>query len=156
MNFKCALVGMAGVGKTSLIRRYVTGEYCGTSISGINAQTIVLHTTGGVLHLECFDCEGVSEIEADAYIGVMEQNSKPSVEWLQNSQREFLATCVNKCEKKTTDYTWKSVFPDSVLVSAKCNYNFEQLLLSVAKKLLNEPHLELIEPPAIMPPDAEL
>ena len=155
MNFKCAFVGMGGVGKTSLIRRYVTGEYHETSIVGINAQTIVLHTTGGVLHLECFDCAGISDIDADAYIGVMEKNSKTSVEWLQNSQHKFLATCVNKCDKKSTnDDTWKSTFPDSILVSAKYNYNFDQLLLNVAKKLLNNSTLELVEPPPIWPPQA--
>ena len=159
MNFKCALVGMAGVGKTALLRRYVTGEYVGTNnvgINGINAQNIVLHTSSGVLYLECFDCVGIPDTQVDACIGVMEQNRSETVGWLRSLQQQgftFTATCVNKCEKKATDYTWKSAFPGSIKVSAKCNYHLDELLLEIARKLTGNPKLELVEAPAIMTPE---
>ncbi len=154
MNFKCALLGMGGVGKTSLLRRHVSGEYVGTNIVGINEQNIVLHTSSGMLHLECFDCVEIPDIQVDAYIGIMEQNSSQSIEWLQNLQKActFAVTCVNKCDKKTTDYTWKSAFPNAIKVSAKCNYHLDELFLEIARKLTGDAKLVLVEAPAIMPP----
>lgn len=180
--FKLVLVGDGGVGKTTFIKRHLTGEFSVRydPTLGMEVHPLTFHTNRGTITFNAFDISGVEKFsglregyfkKADCCIAMFDLTSLRSGKSIAWHVREVednvdapiqVVVCGNKCDVKDvkvdTPKMKRTVAGDHfyIDISAKSNYNFEKPFLYLARRLMDDQDLEFIAAPAIVPPEVKI
>lgn len=183
MEFTVALVGSAGVGKTTLIKRLTTGEFDPVYVATENVTHCKLEfmTTKGKIIFNVLDTPGANgnlalqPMNTDAIIGMFDLTCELSTtsssglitrlgiqRWNTNKFVEIpTVICGNKCDIKSFKYSItdkKNIVRGGAYfdISAKSNLNFEKPFLYLARVLTDDCDLEFIPGPGVEPPLVEI
>ena len=173
--YKCLLVGDAGVGKTTFIKRHLTGEFQKKyqATLGVNLTPVDFHTSGGEIIFNVCDCAG-----HPANIGDNWQDYWPGADGVivmydvtSSISRDNIRSWVDKVKTvcgpntpivlagnkvdiaKARSQTYSPHSDQHFRLSAKTNLNYEKPFLWLARKLLANPDLEFVAGPPIMAPE---
>jgi len=179
--FKLVLVGDGGTGKTTFVKRHLTGEFEKKYIAtlGVEVHPLRFHTNFGEIIFNCWDTAGQEKfgglrdgyyIQGQAGIIMFDVTSKITYKNVPNWHRDLERVCENipivLCGNKV-DVKERKVKTGAVTfhrkknlqyfeISAKSNYNFEKPFLWLARKLGGNPALEFVAAPALAPPEVEI
>lgn len=177
-TFKVVLVGDGGVGKTTYINRFKTGEFEKKYVPtvGVEVKPLVFHTNQGKFTLNIWDTAGVEKygglrdgyyIGADACIFMFDITSRSSFvnifEWVKQVRRvnQNLPSLLvgNKSDLSDRKVRYEELFKVKEYlhmlyydVSALSNYNFEKPFLALLRVLSGNPSLQFVESPSISTP----
>merc|ERR1711962_1255833 len=181
VKFKLVLVGDGGTGKTTFVKRHLTGEfekkYAATL--GVEVHPLVFHTNRGQIRFNVWDTAGQEKfgglrdgyyIRGQCAIIMFDVTSRVTYKNVPNWHRDLIRVCEgipivlcgNKVDVKERKVKAKTItfhrkknlqYYD---ISAKSNYNFEKPFLWLARKLAGEAELEFVEMPALKPPEVEI
>ncbi|MGH0114686.1 UNVERIFIED_CONTAM: hypothetical protein FKN15_034003 [Acipenser sinensis] len=141
-GLKLVLVGDGGTGKTTFVKRHLTGEF--------EKKYAERH-----------------EMRAQCAIIMFDVTSRVTYKNVPNWHRDLVRVCENipivLCGNKV-DIKDRKVKAKSIVfhrkknlqyydISAKSNYNFEKPFLWLARKLIGDPNLEFVAMPALAPPE---
>eukprot|EP00929_Paragymnodinium_shiwhaense_P094969 TRINITY_DN55894_c0_g1_i1.p1 TRINITY_DN55894_c0_g1~~TRINITY_DN55894_c0_g1_i1.p1 ORF type:complete len:239 (-),score=49.58 TRINITY_DN55894_c0_g1_i1:872-1519(-) len=177
-NFKLVLVGDGGVGKTTFVKRHVSGEFEKKYVATVGAEVHPMDftTTRGKIKFNVWDTAGQERfaglrdgyyIQALCGIIMFDVTSRITYKNVPHWHRDLTRVCENipivlvgnKCDVKDRKVKAKQItfhrrknlqYYD---ISAKSNYNFEKPFLWLARKLSGDAHLEFSEAPAVLPPE---
>jgi len=180
-TFKLILVGDGGTGKTTFVKRHLTGEFLKRYVPTVGAEVhpIDFNTTRGKILFETWDTAGQEKFGAlrDGYyvhshcgiimFDVTSRITYKSVPtWYKDLSRVCegvpLVLCGNKVDVKDRKVKAKNItfhrkknlqYFD---VSAKSNYNFEKPFLWLARKLAGDPLLQFVGGEAIAIPEVHI
>ncbi len=156
-EFKIALIGSAGSGKTSIIKRLFSDEFNNKYIATLETEVkpiIMFCTNNHIIQFNIWDCPEKEQpfkcgyINASACIGVIENGNKRSVSYLQKELKDKLLsnipifTALNKTKTRPIDNI--DAFPDAIHVSAKYGNNLYELFLNIARQLTGLNDLDFI------------
>jgi len=175
-EFKLVLVGDGGVGKTTFVRRHLTGEFEKKYIAtqGVEVSTITFYTNYGPIKFNIWDTAGQEKlgglregyyIGADCAIVMFDVTSRITYKNVPKWHKDLSRICENipmvllgnKVDAKDRKIKARQVtfhrkrnlqYYD---VSAKSNYQFEKPFLYLMKRLVNDVNLNLVEGPALEP-----
>ncbi|OAB80414.1 Rab family GTPase [Cochleicola gelatinilyticus] len=156
---KIVLLGQFGVGKTSLLRRFITDEFSKAYKTTLGVQikkkTVEL-PSGKIMSMIIWDLEGFSSVTktrasylfgASAFIHVFDltrpatyQNLEEEIAFIKSKYpKVLLKTVGNKCDEKTPNDFLEYIKDSSVEVqmytSAKTGEGVNELFMEIAKKL---------------------
>ncbi|XP_029621953.1 GTP-binding nuclear protein Ran isoform X1 [Salmo trutta] len=178
VQFKLVLCGDGGTGKTTFVKRHLTGEFEKKYVAtlGVEVHPLVFHTTRGTIKYNVWDTAGQEKfgglrdgyyIQAQCAIIMFDVTSRVTYKNVPNWHRDLVRVCENipivLCGNKV-DIKDRKVKAKSIVfhrkknlqyydISAKSNYNFEKPFLWLARKLVGDPNLEFVEMPALAPPE---
>ena len=180
-KFKLILVGDGGVGKTTFVKRHLTGEFEKKYVAtlGVEVRCLDFHTNRGVLKFNCWDTAGQEKfgglrdgyyIKGQCAIIMFDVTARITYKHVPNWHRDLTRVCDNipivlvgnKVDVKDRKVTAKSItfhrkknlpYYD---ISAKSNYNFEKPFLWLARKIARDPQLAFVEAPALQPPEIQM
>ncbi|CAK8690415.1 GTP-binding nuclear protein Ran-like [Clavelina lepadiformis] len=180
-TFKMVLVGDGGVGKTTFVKRHLTGEFEKKYVAtlGVEVHPIKFQTNRGKIVFNVWDTAGQEKfgglrdgyyIQGQCAIIMFDVTSRVTYKNVPNWHRDLVRVCTdipivlvgNKVDIKDRKVKAKSInfhrkknlqYYD---VSAKSNYNFEKPFLWLARKLCGDPNLEFVAMPALLPPEIKL
>jgi len=180
-EFKLILVGDGGVGKTTFVKRHLTGEFEKKYVAtlGVEVHPLIFHTNRGTLKFNVWDTAGQEKfgglrdgyyIQGQCAIIMFDVTSRITYKNVPNWHRDLTRVCENipivltgnKVEIKDRKVKAKSItfhrkknlqYYD---ISAKSNYNFEKPFLWLAKKLSGDAQLHFVEAPALQPPEVAI
>lgn len=181
VTFKLVLVGDGGTGKTTFVKRHITGEFEKKYIAtlGVEVHPLKFFTNFGCLQFNCWDTAGQEKfgglrdgyyIQGQCAIIMFDVTSRVTYKNVPNWHRDLVRVCENipivLCGNKV-DVKERKVKAKSITfhrkknlqyydISAKSNYNFEKPFLWLLRKLCGEPELEFVEMPALAPPEVSL
>lgn len=172
--FKLLLVGDGGTGKTTFVKRHLTGEFEKRYIAtvGVDVHPLTFHTNRGKICFNCWDTAGQEKfgglrdgyyIQGNAAIIMFDVTSRQTYKNVPNWYRDIVRVCDeipivlvgNKVDcvdrqvkaKMITFHRKKALqYYD---ISAKSNYNFEKPFLWLAKRLANDANLCFVEAPMV-------
>jgi len=177
-TFKLVLIGDGGTGKTTFVKRHLTGEFEKKYVPtlGVEVHPLTFHTNKGVIRFNVWDTAGqekfgglrdVYYIQANAAIIMFDVTSKLTYKNVPKLHTDLVRVCDaipivltgNKVDIKD-----RKVKPKQITfhrkknlqyydISAKSNYNFEKPFLWLARKLCGDPNLIFVEAPALRPPE---
>jgi len=180
-EFKLILCGDGSTGKTTFVKRHITGEYEKKYIAtvGCCVHPLQFTTSRGVIQFNTWDTAGQEKLSRlrDAYYihgqcaiimfdltARVTYNNVP--EWYRGIQRVCghipMVLCGNKVDIPDRKVKVKSInfhhkkninYYD---ISAKTNYQYHKPFLHLASKLLQDPHLQLQKEAAIQPPEVQV
>lgn len=179
-TFKMVLVGDGGTGKTTFVKRHLTGEFEKKYIAtlGVEVHPLKFFTNFGALMFNCWDTAGQEKfgglrdgyyIQGQCAIIMFDVTSRVTYKNVPNWHRDLVRVCENipivlcgnkvdvkerKVKAKTITFHRKKNL-QYYDISAKSNYNFEKPFLWLSRKLTGEPELEFVEAPALQPPEVE-
>jgi len=179
-TFKLVLVGDGGTGKTTFVKRHLTGEFERKYVPTLGAEVhpLTFHTNMGPLCFNVWDTAGqekfgglrdVYYIQGQCAIVMFDVTSRMTYKNVPNWHRDVLRVCPNipivLCGNKI-DIKDRKVKAKQITfhrkknlqyydISAKSNYNFEKPFLWLARKLAG-PNLEFVESPALAPAEVVL
>lgn len=176
-EIKLLLIGDGGVGKTSLIKRHLTGEFEKQSVAtiGIEVHPIVFYTSRGPIKFNVWDMAGQEKFgslrDQNYYKGqfailIFDLTSRTTYKNIPNWHRDVMRVCKNipvviagnKMESKDRKVkAHQIVFPQKknlplCEMSVKTTCNFEMPFLWFAKKLTGDNKLRFVGPVALQPP----
>jgi len=179
--FKLVLVGDGGTGKTTFVKRHLTGEFEKKYIAtlGVEVHPLKFFTNFGCIVFNCWDTAGQEKfgglrdgyyIQGQCAIIMFDVTSRVTYKNVPNWHRDLIRVCEsipivlcgNKVDVKERKVKAKTItfhrkknlqYYD---ISAKSNYNFEKPFLWLAKKLCGEANLEFVEMPALQPPEVSI
>ncbi|XP_065830858.1 GTP-binding nuclear protein Ran-like [Oscarella lobularis] len=177
-TFKLVLVGDGGTGKTTFVKRHLTGEFEKRYIAtlGVEVHPLKFQTQKGVVQFNVWDTAGQEKfggLRDGYYIGgecaiiFFDVTSRVTYKNVPNWHRDLTRVCANVpivlCGNKV-DIKDRKVKPKNITyhrkknlqyydISAKSNYNFEKPFLWLVRKLTAEPTLEFVAMPALQPPE---
>ncbi|EKD15547.1 putative GTP-binding nuclear protein Ran [Drepanopeziza brunnea f. sp. 'multigermtubi' MB_m1] len=184
-TFKLVLVGDGGTGKTTFVKRHLTGEFEKKYIAtlGVEVHPLGFSTNLGNIQFDVWDTAGQEKfgglrdgyyINGQCGIIMFDVTSRITYKNVPNWHRDLVRVCENipivltgnkvdvkerKVKAKTITFHRKKNL-QYYDISAKSNYNFEKPFLWLARKLVGNPTLEFVAAPALAPPtatvDAEL
>eukprot|EP00039_Didymoeca_costata_P000203 m.44559 g.44559 ORF g.44559 m.44559 type:complete len:217 (+) comp10114_c1_seq1:1171-1821(+) len=180
-QFKLVLVGDGGTGKTTFVRRHLTGEFEKKYVAtlGVDVHPLQFHTNHGPIIFNVWDTAGQEKfgglrdgyyIEGKCAIIMFDVTARITYKNVPNWHRGLTRVCENipivLCGNKV-DMKERKVKAKHITfhrrkniqyfdISAKSNYNFEKPFLHLARKLAGEPHLEFVEMPALAPPETQM
>lgn len=169
-EFKLVLVGDGGVGKTTLTKRHLTGEFQTKYMPtlGVEVQSLRFNTSEGPLVFNIWDTAGQEKfgglrdgyyVHADCAVVMFDVTSRVTYasvpKWHQDIQRTCggklpIVLIGNKVDVKDREVKAQQLqyhrkqhiqYYD---VSAKTNYNFEKPFLFLARKLTGVQDLQLL------------
>jgi GTP-binding nuclear protein Ran len=171
-TFKLILVGDGGTGKTTFVKRHLTGEFEKRYIAtvGVDVHPLHFHTNCGMICFNCWDTAGQEKfgglrdgyyIQGQCAIIMFDVTSRNTYRSVPNWYRDIVRVCDvipmvlvgNKVDaperavkaKMITFHHKKALqYYD---ISAKTNYNFEKPFVWLAKRLANDPTLQFAEFP---------
>ncbi|CAB9505007.1 binding nuclear protein Ran1A [Seminavis robusta] len=177
-EFKLILVGDGGVGKTTFVKRHLTGEFEKKYVAtlGVEVHPLVFHTNRGTIKFNVWDTAGQEKlgglrdgyyIQGQCAIIMFDVTSRITYKNVPNWHRDLTRVCENipivltgnKVEIKDRKVKAKQItfhrkknlqYFD---ISAKSNYNFEKPFLWLARKLAGDNQLHFVEAPALQPPE---
>jgi GTP-binding nuclear protein Ran len=180
-RFKLVLVGDGGTGKTTFVKRHLTGEFEKKYVAtiGVDVHPLVFSTNHGRICFDVWDTAGQEKfggLRDGYYIGgkcaiimfdvTARITYKNVPTWYRDLQRVCenipMVLCGNKVDMKDRKVKAKQItfhrkknlqYYD---ISAKSNYNYEKPFIWLAKKLSGEDKLEFVEMPALAPPEVEV
>merc|ERR1712042_398166 len=180
-TFKSVLVGDGGVGKTTFVKRHLTGEFEKKYVAtlGVEVHPLVFHTNRGAIRFNVWDTAGQEKfgglrdgyyIQGQCAIIMFDVTSRVTYKNVPNWHRDLIRVCEgipivlcgNKVDVKERKVKAKTItfhrkknlqYYD---ISAKSNYNFEKPFLWLARKLCGEAELEFVEMPALRPPEVKI
>merc|ERR1712093_142351 len=180
-QFKCLLVGEGGVGKTTFVKRHVTGEFEKKYVAtlGVEVHPLSFTTNRGELVFNVWDTAGQEKfgglrdgyyIQGQCAIIMFDVTSRITYKNVPNWHRDLVRVCENipivlvgnKVDVKDRKVKAKAItfhrkknlqYYD---ISAKSNYNFEKPFLWLARKLVGNPQLEFVAAPALAPPEVQV
>nr|UXY86759.1 GTP-binding nuclear protein RAN [Cryptomonas paramecium] len=175
-TFKLILVGDGGVGKTTFVKRHLTGEFEKKYIAtiGVEVHPLKFYTNRGVLVFNIWDTAGQEKfgglrdgyyIQGQAAIIMFDVTSRITYKNVPNWHRDLVRVCDgipivltgNKVDIKDRKVKAKQItfhrkknlqYYD---ISAKSNYNFEKPFLWISRRLLGDFGLFFTESPALKP-----
>eukprot|EP01156_Anaeramoeba_ignava_P020430 Anaeramoba_ignava/c15638_g1_i1.p1 GENE.c15638_g1_i1~~c15638_g1_i1.p1 ORF type:complete len:219 (+),score=62.56 c15638_g1_i1:114-770(+) len=180
-NYKIILVGDGGVGKTTFVKRHLSGEFRKEYIAtvGVEVHPLVFYTTKCPICFNVWDTAGQERfgglrdgyyIEGDAAIIMFDVTSPETYGNVPVWYRDIVRVCENipmvlcgnkvdvkdrKVRAKQISFHRRKNIP-YFDISAKSNYNFEKPFLYLARRLLGDPNLTLEKAPALAPPVVDL
>ncbi len=180
-KFKLVLVGDGGTGKTTFVKRHLSGEFEKKYIAtlGVEVHPIKFNTNRGVIQFNVWDTAGQEKfgglrdgyyIQGQCAIIMFDVTSRVTYKNVPNWFRDLsrvcesvpIVLCGNKVDIKDRKVKAKTItfhrkknlqYYD---ISAKSNYNFEKPFLWLARKLLGDPNLCFTEMPALQPPEVHI
>ena len=178
-EFKLILVGDGGVGKTTFVKRHLTGEFEKKYVAtlGVEVHPLTFFTNRGPIKFNVWDTAGQEKfgglrdgyyIQGQCAIIMFDVTSRITYKNVPNWHRDLTRVCENipivltgnKVEIKDRKVKAKQItfhrkknlqYYD---ISAKSNYNFEKPFLWLARKLSGDNNLAFVQAPALAPPDA--
>ena len=178
-EFKLVLVGDGGVGKTTFVKRHITGEFEKKYMAtiGVHVHPLEFHTSKGLIKFNVWDTAGQEKFGGlrDAYyyggdcgIIMFDTTSRITYKNVPNWYRDLTRVCVdvpmvlvgNKVDiiERKVKHKTMSFKKDNLQyfdISAKSNENFEKPFLYIARKLMDDDTLVFTEAPALQPPDTK-
>lgn len=180
-QFKLVLVGDGGTGKTTFVKRHLTGEFEKKYIAtlGVEVHPLQFHTNFGTICFNVWDTAGQEKfgglrdgyyIQGQCGIIMFDVTSRITYKNVPNWHRDLERVCENipivLCGNKV-DVKERKVKTGAVTfhrkknlqyfeISAKSNYNFEKPFLWLARKLVGNPTLEFAAAPALAPPEVQV
>ncbi|XP_024637534.1 GTP-binding nuclear protein Ran-2 [Medicago truncatula] len=178
-TFKLVLVGDGGTGKTTFVKRHLTGEFEREKYEptiGVEVHPLDFYTNCGKIRFNCWDTAGQGKFGGlrDAYytqgqcaIIMFDVTARLTYKnvptWHGDITRVCenipIVLCGNKVDVKNRQIKAKQVIfhrkknLQYYEISAKSNYNFEKPFLYLAKKLAGNMNLHFVEMPALAPPE---
>jgi len=180
-SFKLVLVGDGGTGKTTFVKRHLTGEFEKKYVAtlGVEVHPLVFYTNYGAIKFDVWDTAGQEKfggLRDGYYIGgncaiiFFDVTSRVTYKNVPNWKRDLvrvltnvpIVLCGNKVDIKDRKVKAKQItfhrkknlqYYD---ISAKSNYNFEKPFLWLARKITGQPNLEFVEAPALQPPEVKV
>jgi len=168
-EFKLVLVGDGGVGKTSLVKRHLTGEFEKKYIPtlGVEVHPLKFTTNCGPLVFNVWDTAGQEKfgglrdgyyMQGQCAIIMFDVTSRITYKNVPNWHRDIVRVCENipivlagnKVDVKDRQVKAKNIqfhrkrhlqYYD---LSARSNYNFEKPFLWLARRLTNQPNLQFV------------
>eukprot|EP00922_Rhytidocystis_sp_ex-Travisia-forbesii_P063856 GHVS01094965.1.p1 GENE.GHVS01094965.1~~GHVS01094965.1.p1 ORF type:complete len:217 (+),score=17.56 GHVS01094965.1:173-823(+) len=168
-EFKLVLVGDGGVGKTTLVKRHLTGEFEKKYIPtlGVEVHPLRFDTNYGPLVFNVWDTAGQEKfgglrdgyyIKGQCSIMMFDVTSRITYKNIPNWHRDIVRVCENipivlvgnKVDVKDRQIKARQIqfhrkrnlqYYD---ISARSNYNFEKPFLWLAKRLTNKPTLTFV------------
>jgi len=181
-TFKIILVGSGGVGKTTYVKRHLTGKFEKKYIAtlGVEVHQLSFSTNYGKVVFNIWDTAGQEKFGGlrDGYyilgqgaivmFDVTNRQSYINVSgWYDDivkicGDRIPIILCGNKVDVREHQVTPKQItfHRDKDIkyydISAKSNYNFEKPFLHLARKLTGKDDLQFVEEEVITPPTIQL
>lgn len=177
-TFKLVLVGDGGTGKTTFVKRHMTGEFEKKYIAtlGVEVHPLTFHTNFGPICFNTWDTAGQEKfgglrdgyyIQGQCGIIMFDVTSRITYKNVPNWHRDLVRVCENipiVLTGNKVDVKDRKVKPKQITfhrkknlqyydISAKSNYNFEKPFIWLARKLVGNPNLELVDSPALQPPE---
>ncbi|CAF1294333.1 unnamed protein product [Adineta ricciae] len=177
-EFKLILVGDGGVGKTTFVKRHLTGEFEKRyeATIGATVHPLDFSTNLGRIVFNVWDTAGQEKfgglrdgyyINGQCAIIMFDLTSRITYRNVPNWHRDLIRVCEhipmvlcgNKADLKDRKLKARSItfhrktnmqYYD---ISARSNYNFEKPFLWLARKLAGDDNLQFVCAPAIEPPD---
>ncbi|XP_018593764.1 GTP-binding nuclear protein Ran isoform X2 [Scleropages formosus] len=139
VQFKLVLVGDGGTGKTTFVKRHLTGEFEKKYVA--QCAIIMFDVTSRVTYKNVPNwhrdlvrvCENIPIVLCGNKVDIKDRKVK--------------AKSIVFHRKKNLQY---------YDISAKSNYNFEKPFLWLARKLIGDPNLEFVAMPALAPPEVAM
>jgi len=179
--FKMVLCGDGGTGKTTFVKRHLTGEFEKKYIAtlGVEVHPLAFYTNFGQIQFNCWDTAGQEKfgglrdgyyIQGQCAIIMFDVTSRVTYKNVPNWHRDLVRVCEgipivlcgNKVDVKERKVKAKTItfhrkknlqYYD---ISAKSNYNFEKPFLWLCRKLCGQPDLDFVEMPALQPPEVQI
>ncbi|KAJ5321726.1 uncharacterized protein N7506_010856 [Penicillium brevicompactum] len=165
-TFKLVLVGDGGTGKTTFVKRHLTGEFEKKYIAtlGVEVHPLNFNTNYGAIQFDVWDTAGQEKfgglrdgyyINGQCGIIMFDVTSRITYKNVPNWHRDLVRVCENipivltgnkvdvkerKVKAKTITFHRKKNL-QYYDISAKSNYNFEKPFLWLARKLVGNPQL---------------
>ncbi|KAM7196141.1 Ras family domain containing protein [Naviculisporaceae sp. PSN 640] len=178
-TFKLVLVGDGGTGKTTFVKRHLTGEFEKKYMAtlGVEVHPLGFTTNFGQIQFDVWDTAGQEKfgglrdgyyINGQCGIIMFDVTSRITYKNVPNWHRDLTRVCENipivlcgnkvdvkerKVKAKTITFHRKKNL-QYYDISAKSNYNFEKPFLWLARKLVGNSALEFVAAPALAPPTA--
>jgi GTP-binding nuclear protein Ran len=177
-RFKVVLIGDGGTGKTTFVKRHLTGEFERKYVAtlGVEVYPLPFYTTHGPVLFDVWDTAGQEKfgglrdgyyINGQCGIIMFDVTARVTYKNVPNWHRDFIRVvgqvpvvlCGNKVDIKDRKVKAKHItfhrkhnmaYFD---ISAKSNYNFEKPFLYLIKKLSGETQLDFVAMPALKPPE---
>ncbi|KAI9223938.1 P-loop containing nucleoside triphosphate hydrolase protein [Blastocladiella britannica] len=177
-SFKLVLVGDGGTGKTTFVKRHLSGEFEKKYVAtiGVEVHPLTFTTNYGVICFNTWDTAGQEKfgglrdgyyIQGQCAIIMFDVTSRITYKNVPNWHRDLVRVCEgipivlcgNKVDIKERKVKAKAItfhrkknlqYYD---ISAKSNYNFEKPFLWLARKLVGNNNLEFVAAPALAPPE---
>lgn len=180
-TFKLVLVGDGGTGKTTFVKRHLSGEFEKKYIAtiGVEVHPLTFHTNCGPIVFNVWDTAGQEKfgglrdgyyVQGQCGIIMFDVTSRITYKNVPNWHRDLTRVCENipivLCGNKV-DVKERKVKAKQITfhrkknlqyydISAKCNYNFEKPFVWLARKLTGNPNLDLVAAPALAPPEVQV
>ena len=180
-TFKLVLVGDGGTGKTTFVKRHLSGEFEKKYIAtvGVEVHPLVFNTNYGPICFNVWDTAGQERfgglrdgyyVQGQCGIIMFDVTSRITYKNVPNWHRDLTRVCENipivLCGNKV-DIKERKVKAKSITfhrkknlqyydISAKSNYNFEKPFVYLARKLSGNNDLELTAAPALAPPEVQI
>ena len=180
-QFKCILVGDGGIGKTTFVKRHVTGEFEKKyeATIGVEIHPLNFDTNRGRLCFNVWDTAGQEKfgglrdgyyIQGHCAIVMFDVTSRITYKNVPFWYRDLVRVCENipivlvgnKVDIKERKVKARQInfhrkrnlgYYD---ISAKSNFNYEKPFLYLAKKLVGDPHLTFTDIVALLPAEVEI
>merc|ERR1712028_296381 len=180
-QFKCLLVGDGGVGKTTFVKRHLTGEFEKKYVAtiGVEVHAMTFDTNLGRICFNVWDTAGQEKfgglrdgyyIQGQCAIIMFDVTGRITYKNVPVWYRDLIRVCENipivlvgnKVDVKERKVKVKQInfhrkknlgYYD---ISAKSNFNYEKPFLSLAKKLTGDPHLTFVDTPALAPAEVTI
>lgn len=175
------LVGDGGTGKTTYVKRHLTGEFERKYVAtlGVDVHPLLFHTNHGPIVFDVWDTAGQEKfgglrdgyyIQGKCAIIMFDVTARVTYKNVPNWHRDLVRVCENipmvLCGNKV-DMKDRAVKPKQIVfhrkknlqyydISAKSNYNYEKPFLWLARKLAGEASLEFVAMPALAPPEVAM
>ena len=180
-EFKLVLVGDGGVGKTTFVKRHLTGEFEKKYVAtlGVEVHPLKFYTSRGPIILNVWDTAGQEKygglrdgyyIQGDCAIIMFDVTARISHKNVPTWHRDLVRVCENipivLCGNKV-DMKDRKVKAKQIIfhrrknlqyfdISAKSNYNFEKPFLWLARQLYGDKDLKFVEEVALAPPEVSI
>ncbi|KAI3831422.1 hypothetical protein MKW92_020257 [Papaver armeniacum] len=180
-NFKLVIVGDGGTGKTTFVKRHLTGEFEKKyePTIGVEVHPLDFHTNVGPVRFYCWDTAGQEKfgglrdgyyIHGQCAIIMFDVTARLTYKNVPTWHRDLcrvcenipIVLCGNKVDVKNRQVKAKQVTfhrkknLQYYEISAKSNYNFEKPFLYLTRKLAGDPAIHFVESPALAPPEVTI
>merc|ERR1719498_687777 len=181
IEFKLVLVGDGGVGKTTFVKRHLTGEFEKKYIAtlGVEVHPMPFFTSKGKILFNVWDTAGQEKLGGlrdGYYIGgqcgiiMFDVCSRITYQNVPKWYKDLVRVCENipivlvgnKVDVKDRKVKAKQItfhrkknlqYYD---ISAKSNYQFEKPFVWLLRRLVNDPNLMLVEQPVLQAAETEI